>query len=68
MALGIPMALMLSGAISGGSGILGGLLSRKKGAEDETNPEDYLAYKQLPDYEESNSARQDWSKKLQELS
>jgi hypothetical protein len=33
--------------------------------EDEMNLEDYLVYKQLPDYAESDAARKTWSEKLQ---
>ncbi len=62
MALGIPMALLLSAGLTAGGGILGGLL----GKDDETNPEDYLAYKQLPDYSESEGARGSWWKTLQD--
>ncbi len=64
MALGIPMAMLLSAGIGTGGGILGGLLG--KGEDEEYNIEDMLAYKQLPDYAEAEGARGDWWSKLQE--
>ena len=60
MALGIPMALLLSGAMSAGGGILGGLLGKSKQQEWEPR------YLQLPDYEEATGARKSWWDTLQQ--
>lgn len=56
IAVGVSVAgLGLAGAQAGGA--FGG---------DEYNPEDYLIYKQLPDYPEAEGARGEWWNKLQQ--
>ena len=60
--LSAGMALIYGSAIGAGGNILSGMM----GGGDDRSPEDYLVYKQLPDYPESESGRELWGKTLQE--